>query len=548
MQKSRLLTLLVITTLLVSIFIISSLMETANATITTPSVDTTAGSHAIKFSANPTTLSITTSTTQEIIYATCYSKTSGKSLTISSSPALTWHYRGGGNTSGSNGEIAAWWAVSATAQSITITFSGSSTGGSVMSVFCIKNANTNSPFDPNLTTASYNSGSSTTASCSLTTSNSNNLLISVISTSNNKAITAGSGYTQIDNTGTSHACSGASEYLQVSTEGSYTPNYSMAASAAWVEVADAFVPASQSITITSSPQTGSGYITVNGTAQTTPYTATWTPGTVLALSATGTVSGGIGKQYVYSSWSDSGAQTHYYTVQSASETVTANYQTQYQVSFIVNPSGSGVINQADGYYAESTIITATPASGYSFDHWSADTGSISFNDASSSSTTMVTTGTGTVTATFTLKTYPTLLTVTANNDTIDKGNTLTITGTLTSQGTPLSGKTIVLSYYDISQWQQIGSVVTQSDGGYQYLWTVPSALTNGQYTIKADFAGDSPYLASSSTESENTLMLTVLPENGFGAIIAFIVCLAAVFIFYRHSQSAKNPSSKGLCS
>jgi len=626
-QKSHILTLLVITTLVASLFIVSSLTETASATITTPSVDSTAGSHAIAFANNPSKLSITTSTTQEIIYATCYSKSSGKSLGISSNPTLTWHYRGGGNTSQNNGEIAAWWAVSPTAQSITITFSGSGTGGSVMAAFCVKNADTSSPFDPNLSSASYSLGSSITASSSLTTTNPNELVVGVVGTNNNKVITAQSGYTQIDNTGTTQ-CSGANEYLQASTKGTYAPSFNIASNTPWVEVADAFVPVSQSVTITSSPQTGQGFITVNGTARTTPYTATWTPGTVLALSATGTVSGGTGKQYVYASWSDAGAQTHYYTVQSASETVTANYQTQYQVTFTqsgldsstatgtvltvngtniqysslsyniwvnsgdklvysynptvlsttsgkqftlsstqptspltvtsaqtvtgtyqpqyqvtfnVNPSGSGTINQADGYYSGATSITANPASGYSFDHWSSDTGSISFGDTAASTTTMTTTGTGTVTATFTQNSYQTILTVTANNDTIDKGNALTITGALSSQGIGISGKTMVLSFYNVSQWQQISSVTTQSDGTYQYLWTVPTALANGQYMVKADFAGDSPYLASSSIDSGTTLTLTVLPEYSFGGLTAIAVCLAAMLAFYRYSKSTRKP-------
>lgn len=551
-----------------------------------------------------------------------------KSLGISSTGSLTWHYRGGCNTSGSNGEIAAWWAVSASVQSITITFSGSGTVGAVMGAFCVIGADTTSPFDPNVSAPGYNSAtSSTAASASITTTNQNDLVIGVIGITNNKAITPA--YSEIDNTGTTNNQSGSDEAFQASTAGAKSPTFSIAQTTSWVEIADVFVPASQTVTITSSPQAGTGFITVNSVAKTAPYTGSWTPGTVLTLSATGTVSGGTGKQYVFSSWSDGGAQTHSYTVQSASDivtanyltqyqvtftqagldssatgtvltvngtsvqysglpysiwvnsgdrlvysyaatvsssttgkqfavgttspasplvgissaqTVTGNYQTQYQVSFSVSPSGSGSIDKTSGFYnAGSTVLEATANSGYSFDHWSS-TGSISFGNSALASTTMVINGAGTITANFALNTYSTELTIAADKDPVNKGeDTVSITGVLTSQTNPLSGKTVAISYFDGSQWVQIGSVQTASDGSYQIDWPVPLTLPNGQYAIKADFAGDTVYLASTSTVSGNNLTLQVLPENIIGGVIPLVVCFAALLIFVQwKKRSHKN--------
>jgi hypothetical protein len=99
-----------------------------------------------------------------------------------------------------------------------------------------------------------------------------------------------------------------------------------------------------SITITSSPA-GSGFVKVGGIAITTPTTFTWTIGdthTLKALSPVPDLIDPTGTQYVWTSWSDTGDQTHDYTVPSAPETVTASYKTQFKVSFAQLGSGATV--------------------------------------------------------------------------------------------------------------------------------------------------------------------------------------------------------------
>ena len=107
-----------------------------------------------------------------------------------------------------------------------------------------------------------------------------------------------------------------------------------------------------SITVTSGPS-GSGYVKVDGNAITTPYTFAWTTGSNHTLQAISPVSGGTGTQYVYTGWSDGGAQTHTYTVPGSSTTVTANYKTQYQATFNYHVSGGG-----SGYSAPSVNYTS----------------------------------------------------------------------------------------------------------------------------------------------------------------------------------------------
>jgi hypothetical protein len=101
------------------------------------------------------------------------------------------------------------------------------------------------------------------------------------------------------------------------------------------------------ITVTSSPS-GSGYVRVDGNAITTPATFDWTIGSTHTLQALSLVSGGTGVQYVYTSWSDGGAQNHAYTAPHSDAIVTANYKTQYQVTF----AQTGLDSSATG-----TVVT-----------------------------------------------------------------------------------------------------------------------------------------------------------------------------------------------
>ena len=168
---------------------------------------------------------------------------------------------------------------------------------------------------------------------------------------------------------------------------------------------------SVSITVTSSPS-GSGYVIVDGNATTTPATFNWTIGSNHTLQALSPVAGPAGTQYVWTGWSDGGAQTHNYFVPDSNATVIANYKTQYQVSFAVSPSGSGTTapSGTDVWEDAGVIpISATANSGYAFSSWSA-TGSITIANPLSASTTATINGPGTITANFvvstTIKLFP----------------------------------------------------------------------------------------------------------------------------------------------
>ena len=150
--------------------------------------------------------------------------------------------------------------------------------------------------------------------------------------------------------------------------GSFTATFVIPASASAsniVQASDGINTASAtftvvvSITITSNP-TGSGYVTVDSNLVATPAIFNWALGSSHTLQANSPVSGGTGIQYIYTSWSDSGSQTHSYTVPSSPQTITATFKTQYRLSISTN-FGTTTPTTGTWYDVGSTVtITAAP--------------------------------------------------------------------------------------------------------------------------------------------------------------------------------------------
>ena len=133
-------------------------------------------------------------------------------------------------------------------------------------------------------------------------------------------------------------------------------------------------------------------IVVDGSTDTGPHTYNWTPGSSHTLSVASPQSGTSGTRYVYSSWSDGGAQTHTITVPSSSTTYTATFETQHEMIINISPGSAGTVIPSPmgdqsgiacvaligviciGYYPSGTLVTltATPNTGYTFSNWSGD--------------------------------------------------------------------------------------------------------------------------------------------------------------------------------
>jgi len=282
------------------------------------------------------------------------------------------------------------------------------------------------------------------------------------------------------------------------------------------------------ITITSSP-TGSGFVTVDGLAITTPQTFMWAQGSTHALAANSPVSGGTGVQYVWLSWSDGGAQSHTISVPAAATTYTANFKKQYMLTVSVSPAEGGTLSVTTGWRDEGTevAVTATPSSGYSFYYWSLD----GANVGSSPSYSVLMNAPHSLTALFRGSSS---LSLGLSPGSIVLGASVTLSGTLTpTQPTPgiPAGTVVILSYsLNGSAWTSFITTKTGSGGVYSVAWYPPYV---GSYQIKATWSGDQNYGGAASSVASLTvtgafppriaLLITGPASTARGSSVAFDV-------------------------
>jgi uncharacterized repeat protein (TIGR02543 family) len=600
-----------------------------------------------------------------------------------SGSTITW-------SSGTARYVSSWYAKQpiAGATTITIHLSASTTGASAVA-FSVNGVNWNTPFDGNSIYAKDTSAG-TSATVNIVTTNANDFIIGAVATrSTSNTPTVGSGFTQIQaasNT-VSNPNGVSTEYKAVSTtqlSPGLAVGYTLSASDDWAMIADA-MQASQSSTptitfnwIPGSTHTISGadpisagigkqyrfgswsdptdFSGVSGTTFTVPISSTTaivSYNTQYQLTVTsaygstigagwynsgatptvgvnaGTVSGGSGTQYTFTSWGtdasgttysasntitmsgpktatatwqtqyqltvndgghgsagganwyNSGATAHAtmtpLTVAGATgtqyvfngwtndasglgspsagitmsgpKTATATWQSQYQVSFTVNPDATGSITPTSSkwYNAGSTAnsISASSNTGYDFKSWSTSD-PITFADSTQSSTTMTINGPGTATANFQeqIHVLSTSLTISCTPASVNPSGQTILTGKLTlssDHDTGVEGKTITLAYFDsANKWETIGTATTGSDGTYTEHWTIPSDLEKGFHIVQATFAADTTgnpqYLGQTAATGSDGEGIFVLPEYLFGTIAALGACFAALIIFKKRGS------------
>lgn len=301
-------------------------------------------------------------------------------------------------------------------------------------------------------------------------------------------------------------------------------------------------------------------------------TLTWISGTTHTIKATTPLTCYDKSIYRFSSWTNGNGLVGadgIFTVPDSDVTVTANYVlTTVEINFattVLPTFTGGVVLTIDGtgydYWnlpsthfiwetgTTHTIKVSTPLTGwdetvYTFTGWT------NGNDLSGAQSTYTVPAVGTtVTANFASTAGPatTDITVNCSPSTVDKTGTETtmISGALTSSGSGVAGKTIVLSYFDCSGWVPINSVTTGADGSYSYNWDVPATLANGVYAVKAEFAGDCSYTGCAATTGTcgNGPNLFVLPEYVWGSLAALVTCFAALTLFKKRSSLSKNANA-----
>jgi hypothetical protein len=143
----------------------------------------------------------------------------------------------------------------------------------------------------------------------------------------------------------------------------------------------------QKVTITVQTSPSGRSFTVDGTTYASAQTFSWVSGANHSIATSSPQSGGPGIQYVWSTWSDSGALSHT-VAPTVGTTYTGNFTTQYNLTMSMGTGGNNV-SPASGWQNSGAVvpISATAASGYSFGSW---TGSGSGSYSGSSNATSVT--------------------------------------------------------------------------------------------------------------------------------------------------------------
>jgi peptidoglycan/xylan/chitin deacetylase (PgdA/CDA1 family) len=192
----------------------------------------------------------------------------------------------------------------------------------------------------------------------------------------------------------------------------------------------------------------------------------------------GTMAGGTGTQYVFTSWSTDASGTNYAEsegiIMSGSKMATANWKTQYLLSFVASPSGAGTTTPSGtNLWKDNGIlsISATPNSGYTLSSWSSSTGSITFANANLDSTTATISGPGTIIANF-----ANAFTITFTENGLAAGTHWSVT----FNGATRSSTTNTITYTGITSGTHLWNVSTPTSGatGTRYIARTSSGTMN----------------------------------------------------------------------
>jgi hypothetical protein len=287
------------------------------------------------------------------------------------------------------------------------------------------------------------------------------------------------------------------------------------------------------------------YLTVSSAHDTPTGTGWYNSGTTAyAQLSKGTVQGVTGTRYVFTTWSGDGVsginlKSNGITM-NAAKTATANWKTQYQITFCVNPAYSGTTAPSGAQYFDSgsSIQIAVPSSANAFVAWT-QIGDITIASPSGTTTTAIINGPGKITANFATATQnPTHLTVQCKPGEIGLEQLTTISGLLTDKnGKGLGGKTIIFTWSPVANslgWKFIGQATTLTDGSFSFPWTIDIPV--GSYFVMAQFEGDTTYRCNSAVASNGDTSLTVVPEYALGALLALGACFASFIIFKKQNK------------
>jgi hypothetical protein len=177
-------------------------------------------------------VSISTTNANDVVLLFVYRATGSESYTVSDSAGLTWKVRSIGGSPPA--AFTVYYAVtSKSLSSDSIRVSLSSTGSETLQMIAlgVAGANAASPFDPGAASECYNHGNVAkggTMSCSITTTNADDMIVGFAEEIQAGGLTSGSGYTSIAVVSASGI--GAAEYERVASAGLQTISFASSAS------------------------------------------------------------------------------------------------------------------------------------------------------------------------------------------------------------------------------------------------------------------------------------------------------------------------------
>ena len=270
------------------------------------------------------------------------------------------------------------------------------------------------------------------------------------------------------------------------------------------------------VTITTSP--GGMEFTVDSTLYPSGTTVFVTPGFVHTLGVPTPQSGGAGTQYVFTQWPDSVTDNPRSVLLSAPASLTADFNTQYQLTTAVSPAGDGTVTTpTSGTFLNSGVavsLSATANAGFNFNGWSVTSGSATFANANSASTTV------------TLSSGP--ATVTANFQATSFGSVNVCPG---GQTTPAPCSQTLTLNYSVNSDTTFGAINVLTQGAPNLDFTPNGTTCTGTVTagnsctVGVTFAPLAPGLrmgAVQLTDSTGNLLATIFVQGeGQGPAIAF---------------------------
>jgi hypothetical protein len=205
------------------------------------------------------------------------------------------------------------------------------------------------------------------------------------------------------------------------------------------------------------------------TFTTLPSSFSWPAGSNHTITVPNTVSAGNGKQYVWASWSDGGAQTHTYTVPASNTSITANYGIQWKVTF--NQAGLDASTASGNVLSVNGTVVSYSSLPYNVWVNNSDRLVYSYNSSVASTTAGKQFVGGTANPLSPL---------------VGINSAQTVTGSFTTQYyltvTSASGSTIGSGWYNVGSTATISATPPGTGGGEQYSWNGWTGTGSGSYT------------------------------------------------------------------